>query len=323
MTSTFVGTYEAVVDKLRAAESVSIVSHLRPDADAVGSAAGLAAALKKMGKKVSAFVGQNAPISENLLTIPGAESVRPAREFTGEDELIVTVDCGSLDRTGVLAGQLAERVDDLVVIDHHASNEGFGAVNLVARAESTTTVLRTVIEMLGVELDEEIAHALYAGLMSDTGSFRWGTPKMHRLAAELMEYGIDTRQIAVDLLDNTTADDLQMMGRVLSGLQIRRVGNHTAGILIADVEAISGHSESAIEKIIDFVRALEGTDIGVVFKEQKEAQWATSLRSSVLDVSKIAARLGGGGHIPAAGYTTYGPREAVVTEFLDVLRHTS
>lgn len=316
------GAYERAVDTLAGAQSVSIVTHLRPDADAVGSAAALAGALRALGKDVEVFVGQDEPVPANLLTIPGAEKIRPAGEFPDGQDLIVTVDCGSLDRTGVLAGRLAARVDDLLVIDHHASNTGFGAVNLIDRAESTTTILRDVINLLGVELDRDLAHALYAGLMTDTGSFRWGSVRMHTLAAELVGHGIDTRAIAGELVDNTTGADLQMMGRVLSGLQIRRAGTHAAGILIADVEAISGHSDSAVEKLIDFVRSLGGTDIGVVFKEQLAGQWAVSLRSSTIDVSLVASRLGGGGHVPAAGYTTSGTREVVVTEFLDVLGTT-
>lgn len=318
-----IGSYEAAVDKLANARSVSIVTHVRPDADAIGSATALAGALRTLGKQVDAYVGQDSPLPENLLTIPGADKVQPAGEFNDGQDLIVTVDCGSLDRTGALAGRLAARVADLLVIDHHASNTGFGATNLIDRAESTTTMLRKIIGLLDVPLDRDLAHSIYAGLMTDTGSFRWGTQEMHTLAAELMEHGIDTGQIAVDLLDNTTGHDLLMMGRVLSGLQIRKAGHHTAGILIADMEAIAGHSESAIEKLIDFVRALEGTDLGIVFKEQAEGQWAASLRSSVLDVSQIAARLGGGGHVPSAGYTAFGPREAVVTEFLEALRTTT
>lgn len=314
-----IGTYEGAADVLAKARTVAVVAHLRPDADAIGSAVALSLALKKLGKQATAHVGDLGPVPENLRSIPGAEMVEISRTLPEDADLIVTVDCGSLDRTGVLADEIAARMEQVLVIDHHASNQGFGAVNLIDRAESTTTVLRRLFELLDVELDYDIAHCLYAGLMTDTGSFRWGTPGMHSLASELMSYGLDTRQIAVDLLDSTTANDLQMIGRVLSGLQVRRVGSHSAAILIADVEAISGHSDSAVESLVDFVRALEGSTIGAVFKEQAEGYWAVSLRSSTTDVSQLAVSLGGGGHVPAAGYVTKGPREAVVTEFLQAL----
>lgn len=315
-----IGSYERAVEVLRAAQTIAITGHLRPDADAVGSVMALTLALRKLGKTVTAHVGQPNEFSANLRTIPGAEEVQPSTSLPEEADLIVAVDCGSLDRTGSLMGEFSSRRS--LVIDHHESNPGFGTDNLVDWAESTTVILRRIIEMLGVELDRDIAHALYAGLMTDTGSFRWGSERMHTLAAELMSYGLDTRQIAVDLLDLTTSSSLQMYGRVLSGLQIREVGNHTAAILIADIEAIGGQPESAVESLVDFVRALEGTDVGVVFKEQAQAVWAVSLRSTGLDVSQLALQFGGGGHIPAAGYMTVGPREAVVTEFLNVLSRT-
>lgn len=315
-----IGTYERVVEVLREAQTVAVTGHLRPDADAIGSVMALTLALRKMGKTVTAHVGQAHDFSANLRTIPGAHEVQPSTSLPAEADLIVAVDCGSIDRTGPLAQEFATRRS--VVIDHHASNPGFGTENLVAPAESTTVILRQIIEMLGVDLDRDIAHALYAGLMTDTGSFRWGTERMHTLAAELMEYGLDPRQIAVDLLDLTTSSSLQMIGRVLSGLQVRAVGNHTAAILIADIEAIGGQPEGAVESLVDFVRALEGTDVGVVFKEQSQAVWAVSLRSSSIDVSELALKLGGGGHVPAAGYMTVGPREAIVAEFLAVLGAT-
>lgn len=314
-----IGSYERAAEVLAQAHTVAVVGHLRPDADAIGSATALAFALRKLGKKVTAHVGQPDAVPENLSSIPGAELVQSSTTLPEDADLIVTVDCGSIERTGMLAAEIANRREQVLVIDHHASNEGFGADNLIDRAESTTTVLRRVFELLGVDLDYDIAHCLYAGLMTDTGSFRWGTPHMHSLASELVGYGLDTRQIAVDLLDSTTPADLQMIGRVLSGLQIRRVGDRNAAILIADAEAIRGHSDSAVESLVDFVRALEGSEIGVVFKEQAEGIWAVSLRSSTTDVSRLAVALGGGGHVPAAGYTTQGPREAVVTQFLHAL----
>ncbi|AWB81721.1 exopolyphosphatase [Corynebacterium yudongzhengii] len=317
-----IGSYQACAELLEEADYISIVTHLRPDADAIGSTVALGRALELIGKKVTMHVGQNHPVPRTFLTIPGADRVREAHELPTDQDLIVTVDCGSLDRTGAISGYLHSRLDDLLVIDHHASNTGFGSTNLIDHTESTTVILRDLIELLGVRLDKPMAHALYAGLMTDTGSFRWGSPRMHELAAELMEHGLDTRQIAVDLLDATSTADVQMIGRVLSGLQVRETGNHRAAILIADVETISGHSHAAVEALIDFVRALEGTDIGAVFKEQVPGRWAVSLRSSSLDVSQIAVRQGGGGHVPAAGYTTFGTREKIVSEFLDVLGET-
>jgi phosphoesterase RecJ-like protein len=311
-----------VVGALQEADSVCIVAHLRPDADALGSMATLRLALEQLGKTTRCVVGQDWPISENLFTIPGTETVEVVTALPQGYDLYVTVDCGSLDRTGFLAPGLAKMIrrGKVVCIDHHASNHGFGNINLVDVAcESTTTVLAPVLEELGVRLNADIAHAMYAGLVTDTGSFRWGRPYMHTFAGQLMEYGLDTKQISVDLMDSNTAEDLQMLGRVLADVEIIPAGEHTMAVLVGRYDVISGHSDSAVETMVDFVRALDGTDLGVVFKEQVPGFWAVSLRSNGVNCAQVAARLGGGGHVPAAGYSTRGEPEEIIAELADIV----
>ncbi|MGP6172944.1 DHH family phosphoesterase [Corynebacterium sp. A21] len=309
----------AAVALIDAADTVTVVGHVRSDADAIGSVSALLLALRQLGKEAIGVIGQPTPFSANLLSIPAAEGIRISDELPSSD-LVVTVDCGSIDRTGYFAEAIAERFEQTLVIDHHASNSGFGRVNLlVPEAESTTTVLHELFAELGVEVDRDIAHCIYAGLVTDTGSFRWGRPQMHQLAAELMATGIDTTGIAVELMDSTDMRDLQMIGRVLAGVATHQVGEHTVATLTATNDLIAGHSDAAVESLVDFVRALKGTDIGVVFKEMTPGMWAVSLRSAVIDVSLIAVALGGGGHVPAAGYTSFGTIDAVEIELLNVL----
>ena len=315
--------YEPAVAALHDAHSICIVTHLRPDADAIGSAAALLLALRQRGKDVCAVVGQEREISRNLYTIPAADDVTTSLKLPESYDLYVTVDCGSLDRTGFFA----DRIDQLakqgrvLCIDHHSSNPGFGAINVVdTECESTTVVLLSILDSLEIQIDCHIAHCLYAGLMTDTGSFRWGRPAMHDIATRLMHYDLDTKQIAADLLDSTTPDDLQMIGRVLAGLRLEEAGEHTLGILVARLEDIQGHSDSAVESLVEFVRALEGTTVGVVFKEQAPEVWAVSLRSSRIDCSSVALTFGGGGHVPAAGYTAHGAPEKIIKELVAAIQ---
>lgn len=314
--------YEEVAQRLAAANDVLVITHLRPDADAIGSATALVMGLNRIGVKARAVIGQKREISENLLSIPGATDIELVDALPQGHDLYVSVDCGSIDRTGSVAEQL-EKVaaqGDLVVIDHHDSNPGFGSINLIdVDCESTTAVLDVLLNMLSVPGDKDIAHCLYAGLVTDTGSFRWGRPEMHDFAARLMHYGLDTKKIAEDLLDSTTVEDVRMLGRVLANVRVIPAGKHTAAVLIAPYEEIVGHADSAVEFLVEFVRAMKGTDVGVVFKGQAPGQWATSLRSSTMDCSELAVRFGGGGHIPAAGYTTYGEPEEIVTELITEL----
>lgn len=313
-------SYAEAAAAIEAARSVAVVGHVRPDADAIGSVCATVGALRRLGKDAVGLIGQPRPFAENLRTIPGADEVRLADELP-EVDLVITVDCGSIDRTGALAPAIAARPEDTLVIDHHSSNPGFGRVNLLdLEAESTTTILGRLFDHLGVTLDRPIAHGLYAGLLTDTGSFRWGTPHMHAFAARLMETGLDVRSIAVDLLDSGTVVDLRMMGRALSSVQVHEAGRHRVAVIVADHDLIRTGSLPAVEGLVDFVRSLEGTDLGAVFKETLPGVWHVSLRSNEMNVSLVAVALGGGGHIPAAGYTAHGTVDEVLEELLGQLR---
>lgn len=310
--------FVAAASRVREVEKVSVVAHIKPDADAIGSACALTAGLRKLGKDAQAYIGQPLPHSANMRTIPGVEDIRYGEPLP-EDGLVITVDCASADRTGAHMGTILKDPSRVVVIDHHNTNLGFGGLNMIVESESTTVMVRELLGYLGVELDPDIAYALYAGLITDTGSFRWGTPRMHELAAELMEYGLNTRQIALDLMDTMGPVDLQLMGAVLAKTQIVPANGLSVAVLTIPSGIHSRMSQTAVEAIIDYARALEGTDVGVVLKEQSPKSWALSLRSTVVDVSAVAQRLGGGGHKAAAGYSASGHRNEVIRDLLSAL----
>ena len=308
--------FEAAASRVRAAEKISVVAHIKPDADAIGSACALAFGLEKLGKDVQVYIGQPLPHSANMRTIPSVDRILYGAPLP-DDGLVVTVDCASADRTGSLMPAILEDPSRVIVIDHHNTNPGFGGMNLIVESESTTVMVRELLGCLGVDLDPDIAYCLYAGLVTDTGSFRWGTPRMHVFAAELMEYGLNTRQIALDLMDTMGPVDLQLMGEVLAKTQIVPTKGLSVAVLTIPVGIHSRMSQTAVESIIDYSRSLEGTDVGVVLKEQAPKYWAMSLRSVVVDVSAVAQQLGGGGHWAAAGYSATGTRKEVIRQLLD------
>src|SRR5699024_8445373 len=131
--------------------------------------------------------------------------------------------------------------------------------------------------------------------------------------------GLDTKQIAVDLMDSNTAEDLQMLGRVLADVQIIPAGNFTMAGLVGRYDVLSGHSDSAVESMVDLVLAVGGADLGVVFRDRGPGCWAVSLRSIVINCSQVASRLGGGGHVPSAGYSTQGDSDEVIAELVDIV----
>ncbi len=298
--------FHAASALVEAAHTVSVVGHLRPDADAIGSVAATVAALQQLGKDAVGAIGQLDSMPENLYTIPGASNIKFGDSLP-ESDLIIVVDCGSIERTGAFESIIVNNPDKVLVVDHHATNPGFGAVNLIdVEAESTTTILYDWFDAMSVQITPDIAHGLYAGLLTDTGCFRWGRPVMHDMAKELMEFGLDIRAISSALLDQTSVDDLRLVGQVVSRIELREAGPYTLAVLVADFDTINGRSRAVVEGLIEMVRAVEGADFGAVFKEYERGVYTVSLRSSNLSVASLAVHLGGGGHIPAAGYTARG-----------------
>lgn len=298
--------FHAASALVQAAHTVSVVGHLRPDADAIGSVAATVAALQQLGKDAVGAIGQLDSMPENLYTIPEASNIKFGDSLP-ESDLIIVVDCGSIERTGAFESIIVNNPDKVLVVDHHATNPGFGAVNLIdVEAESTTTILYDWFDAMSVQITPDIAHGLYAGLLTDTGCFRWGRPVMHDMAKELMEFGLDIRAISSALLDQTSVDDLRLVGQIVSRIELRKAGPYTLAVLVADFDTINGRSRAVVEGLIEMVRAVEGADFGAVFKEYERGVYTVSLRSSNLSVASLAVHLGGGGHIPAAGYTARG-----------------
>lgn len=283
---------------LEDATSVTILCHVQPDADTFASGLALGTVLERRGIPVQvAFASPTA--------VPA--SMR---------DLLVTVDCGTAGRLGHLADRLAGAKHTLV-IDHHRSNTRFGTHNLIDEAaESTTAVLAELFDEWGVEIDADLAHCLYAGLVTDTGSFRWGRAGGHRLAERLLATGIDGAAITRRLLDTHPFGWLPMLSRVLASATLVPDAAGGRGLVHATVlRADSAHlGAEEVESVIDIVRTTAEAEVAAVFKECGPDVWTVSLRSkNAVDVSVAATALGGGGHRFASGYTAYGDRDRVVT----------
>ncbi|MEV0292837.1 bifunctional oligoribonuclease/PAP phosphatase NrnA [Nocardia sp. NPDC050710] len=323
--------FDAAVAALTAARSVTILCHVQPDADTVGSGLALALVLHRRGVPVWVSFDEPADLPISMRSLPGVQHlVRPA-EVPREVDLLVAVDCGSAGRLGALADRLAGATTTLV-IDHHRSNTCFGMINVVdAGAESTTSLLARLFDAWGVPIDPEVAHCLYAGLVTDTGSFRWVRPGTHRLAERLLDTGIDGAEIARTLLDTHPFDWLPMLSRVLGSARLEPGARGGIGLAYAFVrrDDVAGVHSEEVESVIDIIRTTAEAGIAAVFKESRsvDGRWTVSLRSrdsgpgaqDGVDVAEVATALGGGGHRFAAGYTTHGRPEDVVAALLSEL----
>lgn len=292
-----------------AAARVAVVCHVHPDADTIGAGLALATVLERDGKDVQVSFAAPERLPQSLASLPGGHLLVAPAALRREVDLAVTVDSPSVDRLGDL-GDLADPVREVLVIDHHASNQLFGTANFVdAAADSTTMLVGDLLDAWGRPIDADVAHCLYAGLATDTGSFRWASARAHRLAARLLETGVDNAAISRVLMDTHPYAWLPMLSRVLASAVLEPDAAGGRGLVYAVVdhrECAAARAEE-IESIVDIVRTTAQAEVAAVFKEVEPQRWSVSMRAkSAVDLSVVAAGFGGGGHKLAAGYTAIG-----------------
>lgn len=308
-------------DALSRARSVVIVAHVYPDADTIGAGLALAQVLEQAGKLVTVSFAAPALLPESLQSLPGGHLLARPDQVDPHPDLVVTVDIPSVSRLGGLQMLLGPDGDgsrpEVLVIDHHASNHLFGSANFVdPSADSTTLLVAELLDAWDKPIDKFVAHCLYAGLITDTGSFRWASARAHRLAARLVELGVDNASISRTLLDTHPFSWLPMLSRVLSSAQLIPDALDGRGM----VYAVVAHHEWAdarpeeVESIVDIVRTAQQAEVSAVFKEIEPEHWSVSLRAKAYDLTPLATGFGGGGHHFAAGYSTNGPVAHVVEE---------
>ncbi len=300
---------------LRDAPDVTLLAHVHPDADALGSALALGLALRRRGATVRVSFGEPDAVPESLRDLDVDGLVVPASRVPAAPELLVALDAGNAGRLGSLAGRVrtARRV---LVIDHHASNTRFGSHNLVDdTAEATAVLVLRLLDELGVELDLDTARCLYAGLVTDTRCFRFARPETHLLAARLLATGVQPEVEVRALLDPHPFGWLTMLSSVLQRAKLEPTAAQGLGLVhtvVRIADAAQLRSEE-IESVIDLVRTASEAEVAAVLKEAGPGRWSASLRAKQhLDVGAAATLLGGGGHRLAAGFTATGTADEVL-----------
>lgn len=305
---------ERVAQVLAVPQQVSIISHVRPDADTIGSALALGLALRARGTQVAVSFSGPEELPGTLRQLPGAELI-VADDALPVAPVTVAVDAATVERLGCLAGVFGESAST-VCIDHHVSNPGFADLNLIdPQSDCTANLVLDVLDALGAELTPDIATCLYAGLVTDTGSFKWARPSSFRVAARLTEAGVDAPHWSRVLLDSHPFDWLPMVSEVLATANLDPDACDGAGLVVAviNTDLMSGMDWEDGESVVDIVRTAREADVTAVFKENAPGVWNVSLRSkSLVDLVPIATALGGGGHTRAAGYSDRGAAETVV-----------
>ncbi len=317
-------SWEKAVRTLGSSAEICLACHIRPDGDALGSMLAVAHALRTRGggprpRVIASFGDAPFEIPKILRFLPGLDLLSPPESYPRRPDVMVTFDAASADRLGLLEPHAAS-ARELIVIDHHPSYTGFGAVSLVDPAAAATAVLADeLISRLAAPLSAEIATCLYVGLVTDTGSFRFAatSPGVHQLAARLLATGIDPGVIAYELWDRAPFGYLGMLSAALRRAVLEPGAAGGNGLVWTTVtradRAAAGLPLDAAESVIDVLRRTEEADVAVVLKESDDGRWQVSARSKGgVHVGRACGALGGGGHVWAAGFTGDGSAAAAI-----------
>ncbi len=309
-------------------ERYAILSHTRPDGDALGSQMAMKAVLESMGKEARAFNDDGVP--ESLRFLEGAAGIEdPSGREAAEAEVILALDTANRSRLGENSLAAVEGAGRLWVnIDHHISNEGYGDLFLVdPGAAATGEILYHVIRELDLPLPPAARDALYVAVSTDTGSFQYAntTAGTHEMAADLVRRGADVGAITTALYHDYPFRRVELLRALLETLQRSDDGWMAWWTLPMATKERLGVMPGDGEGLIDIMRAIRGVVVCAFFEELEDGRVRVSMRSTSreADVCKVCAAFGGGGHPMAAGARLDGPLDEAVRRLVGTVRVVS
>jgi phosphoesterase RecJ-like protein len=291
----------------RKADKFLITSHHNPDADAAASVLAMAIFLKSLGKKV-VMVNEDA-LPDWLKFLPQSALFKKAAQVKPfQYDAAIVLDCGDLKRIGGVQKLLLEG-KPLINIDHHRTNEGFGDVSLVSsKASSTCEIVFEILKAGRCRLNKSLATVIYAGIMTDTGSFRFENTqaRTHAIAAELMSFGLNAAELYQKLYVGIPVKDMKLFIDLIHKAHL--LLNNKVYCVLLPQKTVQAFSKSfdLKERLFGFLRSVDGIEVVVILTELNSKETRVNLRSqSRFDVAKLAQQFNGGGHIKAAGATIY------------------
>jgi phosphoesterase RecJ-like protein len=301
------------------AEVVALACHVTPDGDALGSVLALHHVLLAAGKPSIATFPRPFRVAPHYRDLPGLELLDRPEEFPTRPELMITFDCGSLDRLGDLR-PAAEAAAELVVVDHHISNDRYGTINVIdPDAAASGVLVRRLIDRLGLPLNDAAAVCLYAALVCDTGRFQYESTNagVFELAGELVAFDVPVSTLSRTLFEEHRFAYLQLLAEAVGNAELVREESFVWAAVTQDMLARHDVALEEVEGLIDIIRRTAEADVACVLKEEPDGTVKVSLRSvGAADVRHVAAAHGGGGHRFAAGFTS----EVGIAETVDRIR---
>lgn len=294
----------SVVEALRKCDNYLITAHVNPEGDSIGSQLAACNILRQMGKK--AVIMDHDDVPENMRFLSGTDKIRAEVPADFAPETFLVLDCPVKERTGTVA-RFADNAQCVINIDHHISNEYFGDVNWVEPTISSVgEMLYNVARELGVPIDKDLAEAIYAAMVTDTGMFNYDNTSSdtHRVVGELIDAGVNPKYMHGKIFEHKSRHEVRLLGKALSTLYVSDDGKLSSIELTRKMYSDEGVERIPTDEFINFPRSVKGVEVALFFKEspQHPGLVYVSFRSTGgVDVNKIASVFGGGGHPKASG----------------------
>lgn len=310
--------FNDAITAINNAKSIYIASHVQPDGDNIGSLLGLGIALMKINKNVFMIKTDNIP--KDFMFLPNVELIKDYDE--SDIDLFIALDSSDEERLGDNK-ELLSKAKNVINIDHHLSNTNYGDINIVdSEAAATCEIVFKLIKKLGIELDKDIAMCLYTGISTDTGSFMYenANEETHLIAAELLKVGIDKQSININIWQSNSLIKTKLFIKTLETLETYFEDKLAIVEVTRDSLRSIGASMEESEGIVSFIRDIDSVEVAIMLKEFEENEIKVSMRSKrYIDVSKVCALFGGGGHKKASGCTIRSNLKEAKKDLIDVL----
>ena len=312
--------FKKTIELINNAENILITTHIRPDGDACGSVVAIADAIAAQGKNAKILLPSESPkwyeflFDEKPLTLGENVSIEELKkEKLAEWDLIILADVNSNNQLSKLAEVVKQCDKPVLVFDHHITGDGLGTLELVdTSAAATGLIIFDFIKYAGWQINEKIAQAIFVAVATDTGWFRFNNTdsRVHQAIAELIAVGVKPSQIYHNLYNSFTAERFELMVAMLNTVELHFGGGYASQHLLqADFDR-TGATHKDTESLINECQRINTVEAAALFVELQDGRIKCSLRSTAaVDVRKIAAKFGGGGHTMASGVHLAGPME--------------
>lgn len=308
-------TLESAAKMLLSKDKILILTHRSPDGDTIGSGYALAMALRKLGKSVKVDCTDPFPEKYSYFT-------DKLEKLEFDEEFVVSVDIADTKLLGEKLSDYADKID--LCIDHHGSNTKYAKEYYVeASAAAAAQVIAKLIRLMNVDFDKDIANAIYTGITTDTGCFRYTnvTAETHRIAADMIDCGAESGMINRLMFETKSRSRLEIERRVMDSIQFYLDGRCAIAYATIDMMKESGAVDSDMEGVSSLPRQIEGVMAGITLREKNNGKFKVSVRTTdELDASAICANFGGGGHKAAAGCMITGTLNEAIEQIIEVVR---